>query len=105
MAHTGDTNAMGPLDVLHHDEAPDYQLPEGETAVCSATITYMLDGSVGLLADLALMAQVAALAREVYIESLFEFVVASLTNVLQRNRTFLVDDTYWNRGKWVIRPS
>ncbi|EPQ60231.1 hypothetical protein GLOTRDRAFT_52191 [Gloeophyllum trabeum ATCC 11539] len=42
----------------------------------------MLDGHVGLLADLALMAQIAGLARE-------------------QNRTFLVDDTYWNRGKWI----
>lgn len=107
MAHGAywDTNTMGPLDVLHHDEAPDYQLPDGETAVCSATITYMLDGYVGLVADLALMAQAATLAREVYIKSLFELLVASLTIFLQRNRTFLVDDTYWNRGKWVIHPS
>ncbi|KAJ3718543.1 hypothetical protein C8R42DRAFT_585906 [Lentinula raphanica] len=58
-------------DVAHH-------APQG---TCSSTITYMLDGRVGLASDLALMAQVAALARE-------------------RNRTFLVDDTYWNRGKW-----
>jgi hypothetical protein len=42
----------------------------------------MLDGTVGLSADLALMSQTAALARE-------------------RNRTFLLDDTYWNRGKWL----
>jgi hypothetical protein len=33
--------------------------------VCSTTITYVLDGTVGLAADLALMAQAAALAREV----------------------------------------
>ena len=32
---------------------------------CSKTITYMLDGTVGLTADLALIAQAAALAREV----------------------------------------
>lgn len=43
-----------------------YKLPEGgRTAVCSKTITYLLDGEVGLLADLALIAQAAALAREV----------------------------------------
>ncbi|KAF8665391.1 hypothetical protein AX16_000410 [Volvariella volvacea WC 439] len=72
----------GLQDVAHHDVAPDYTLPEGEVnTVCKSTITYMLDGTVGLLADLALMAQTAALARE-------------------RNRTFLIDDTYWNRGKW-----
>ena len=58
----------GEKDVLHHSD-PDsdtYPLPEGErTQVCSSTITYMLDGYVGLSADLALMAQAAALAREV----------------------------------------
>ncbi|EMD32521.1 hypothetical protein CERSUDRAFT_58386 [Gelatoporia subvermispora B] len=41
----------------------------------------MLDGHVGLVADLALMAQAAGMARE-------------------QNRTFFVDDRYWNRGKW-----
>jgi len=63
---------MHVMDVPHNDRRP---------GVCSSTITYMLDGRVGLGSDLTLMAQVAALARE-------------------RNRTFLVDDTYWNRGKW-----
>ncbi|KAI0713158.1 hypothetical protein C8T65DRAFT_739028 [Cerioporus squamosus] len=73
---------MGPLDVEHHDDSTDYHLPEGmPTKVCTSTVTYMLDGHVGLAADLALMAQAAAFARE-------------------RNRTFLVDDTHWNRGKW-----
>ncbi|KAF9257092.1 hypothetical protein L218DRAFT_965661 [Marasmius fiardii PR-910] len=62
---------MGVKDVVHKSGPP----------VCSSTITYMLGGRVGLVADLALIAQAAALARE-------------------RNRTFLVDDTYWNRGKW-----
>lgn len=57
---------MGVMDVAHHDRKDDYRLPEGQTtAVCSSTITYMLDGEVGLVADLALMAQAAALAREV----------------------------------------
>lgn len=57
---------MGVMDVVHHDSKDDYRLPEGQTtAVCSSTITYMLDGEVGLIADLALMAQAAALAREV----------------------------------------
>ncbi|KAF5375160.1 hypothetical protein D9758_000476 [Tetrapyrgos nigripes] len=50
--------------------------------VCTSTITYMLDGRIGLVSDLALIAQAAALARE-------------------RNRTFFIDDTYWNRGKWI----
>jgi hypothetical protein len=46
--------------------ADNYKLPEGgRTAVCSKSITYLLDGEVGLLADLALIAQAAALAREV----------------------------------------
>ncbi|KAH9942942.1 hypothetical protein B0H21DRAFT_695748 [Amylocystis lapponica] len=72
----------GPLDVVHHDDVTDYHLPEGgRTQVCTKTITYLLDGHVGLVADLALMAQVAGLARE-------------------RGRTFFVDDTYWNRGRW-----
>ncbi|KZV96928.1 hypothetical protein EXIGLDRAFT_396403 [Exidia glandulosa HHB12029] len=41
----------------------------------------MLDGGVGLAADLAYMAQIAGLARE-------------------RNRTFFVMDKWWNRGRW-----
>jgi hypothetical protein len=49
------TNHIGPMDVYHVNE-PD---------VCESSITYMLDGKVGLLADLALLAQTAALAREV----------------------------------------
>jgi hypothetical protein len=48
---------MGVMDVLHKDNDP---------RVCSSTITYMLDGKIGLLADLALMAQAAAFAREVH---------------------------------------
>lgn len=45
-------------------------VPTGQDpAVCSGTITYMLGGSVGLLADLALMAQVAGMAREVRFHS------------------------------------
>lgn len=46
---------MGVMDVPHVDDKE----------VCSSTITYMLDGARGLFADLALMAQAAALAREV----------------------------------------
>ncbi|KAJ3518015.1 hypothetical protein NLJ89_g137 [Agrocybe chaxingu] len=77
MAH-GDyweISSMGNMDVQHPEQ-------DEIDAVCSSTITYMLDGTAGLAADLALMAQAAALARE-------------------RNRTFFVDDTYWNRGKWI----
>ncbi|KAI0640097.1 hypothetical protein C8Q77DRAFT_1084610 [Trametes polyzona] len=77
-----DEPRMGTHDVVHHDDVTNYHLPEGQvTRVCSSTITYMLDGHVGLMADLALLAQAAAFARE-------------------RNRTFFVDDTHWNRGKW-----
>jgi len=50
-----DISFMGAMDVHHADDP----------AICSRTITYMLDGIVGLTADLALMAQAAALAREV----------------------------------------
>jgi len=42
-----------------------YKLPEG--IMCSKSITYLLDGEVGLLADLALISQASALAREVRI--------------------------------------
>ena len=53
-------------DVPHRAAINEHGLPEGyRNEVCKSTITYMLDGHVGLLADLALMAQVAALAREV----------------------------------------
>ncbi|KAK0222529.1 hypothetical protein EDD85DRAFT_779310 [Armillaria nabsnona] len=65
-------NVAGVMDVVHSDDKD----------VCSSTITYMLDGRMGLLADLALIAQAAGLARE-------------------RNRTFFIDDTYWNRGRWI----
>lgn len=54
------------MDVKHHDDVTNYHLPEGlRSKVCQKTITYQLDGHVGLLADLALMAQAAAHAREV----------------------------------------
>lgn len=45
------------VDVDHFDGPNDH--------ICKSTVTYMLDGNVGLAADLALMAQAAALAREV----------------------------------------
>ena len=67
----------GEQDVVHHDQVDPgkYPAPEGmSTQICSKTITYMLDGHVGLLADLALMAQTAGLAREV---NRLEFLTAS----------------------------
>lgn len=68
-----DMNSSRPMDVKHSDDK--------DANACLTSITYQLDGTVGLFADLALLAQAAALARE-------------------RNRTFFVDDAYWNRGKW-----
>ena len=63
MAHGDywDTSLTGAMDVAHHEQL----LSGGNSIICSSTITYMLDGTVGLTADLALMAQAAALAREV----------------------------------------
>ncbi|KAJ7024424.1 hypothetical protein C8F04DRAFT_969001 [Mycena alexandri] len=72
--------ASPPRDVPHEDEQPGYKAPSGPP-ICSRTITYQLDGWAGLMADLALIAQTAALARE-------------------RGATFFVDDRFWNRGKW-----
>ena len=51
----------GGMDVKH----PETKLEAGEKKVCDSTITYMLDGRVGLSADLALIAQVASFAVEV----------------------------------------
>ncbi|KAF7307232.1 hypothetical protein MIND_00516900 [Mycena indigotica] len=70
-----------PKDVPHVDEQPGYQPPTGQPPICNRTITYQLDGWAGLLTDIALISQFAALARE-------------------REATFFVDDRYWNRGKW-----
>jgi hypothetical protein len=56
---------MGVIDTAHHDPSA----TGGKARVCSSSITYMLDGTVGLTADLALMAQAAALAREVGFQS------------------------------------
>jgi hypothetical protein len=39
--------------------------PAAQGKVCSSTITFMFDGNRGLMADLALIAQLAGLAREV----------------------------------------
>ncbi|KAF9486409.1 hypothetical protein BDN70DRAFT_869942 [Pholiota conissans] len=67
-----DADPMGSFDVPHREDE----------SICRSSITYMLDGTVGLSADLAIMAQAAALARE-------------------RNRTFFINDSHWNRGKWL----
>lgn len=45
-----------------------------DESVCTSTIVYMLDGTVGLTADLALVAQAAALAREVWLLTLTPYV-------------------------------
>jgi len=64
--HHGAYWANKQKDVPHREQIDEHGLPEGfRNAICNSTITYMLSGSVGLLADLALMSQVAALAREV----------------------------------------
>jgi len=69
-----------PRDVPHVDEQPGYT-PSGPAPICKRTITYQLDGWAGLMVDLALIAQAAALARE-------------------RDATFFIMDQFWNRGKW-----
>ncbi|KAF9654102.1 hypothetical protein BDM02DRAFT_3133580 [Thelephora ganbajun] len=55
--------------------------PSSASGVCKSTVTYMLGSEVGLMGDLGLLAQVAALADS-------------------QQRTFFVDDSQWNRGKW-----
>jgi hypothetical protein len=60
-----DISLTGVIDTAHHDPSA----TGGNARVCSSSITYMLDGTVGLTADLALMAQAAALAREVRFQS------------------------------------
>jgi hypothetical protein len=60
-----DTSLTGVIDTAHHDPSA----TGGNARVCSSSITYMLDGTVGLTADLALIAQAAALAREVRFQS------------------------------------
>ena len=62
-----DIGIMGVIDTAHHDPSA----TGGKRSVCSSSITYMLDGTVGLTADLALMAQAAALAREVGFQSFY----------------------------------
>ena len=60
-----DISFTGVIDTAHHDPSA----TGGNSRICSSSITYMLDGTVGLTADLALMAQAAALAREVGFQS------------------------------------
>lgn len=59
-----DISPKGAIDTAHHD----LSATGGSSRICSSSITYMLDGTVGLTADLALIAQAAALAREVGIQ-------------------------------------
>ena len=73
-------DAMGTMDVLHQDEQKGYNPRQGDRAICTNTITYMLDGKVGLFADLALLAQAAALAREV--ATIFGYLSLILTSLL-----------------------
>ena len=76
----------GKEDVVHHDKIDPglYPTPEGlATQFCHKTITYMLDGHVGLMADLALMAQAAGLAREV---NLYQYLILSSTFTLIHTR-------------------
>ena len=90
-----DISLTGVIDTAHHDPSA----TGGNARVCSSSITYMLDGTVGLTADLALMAQAAALAREVRFQSSKSSPLKP-NSFLKQNRTFLIDDTYWNRGKY-----
>jgi hypothetical protein len=66
MHHSGywEPMNMGPSDVPHTEN-------KDHSKICSSTITYMLDGHVGLVADLSLLSQIAALAREVCSSSSF----------------------------------
>lgn len=57
-----DMPLTGPLDVIHHDR---HMYDRGHSKICSSTVTYQLDGDASVATDLALMAQVAALAYEV----------------------------------------
>lgn len=71
--------------VYWHDLKVDVAHPsDPEANICSSTLTYMLDGFVGVATDLAYLAQFAGLARE-------------------RNRTLFVIDRFWNRGRWVAK--
>jgi len=85
------------MDVLHPPFAPG-----SDEGVCTRTVTYMLGSEVGLMGDLALLAQVAALA-----DSVSSWTLQGLETGLkvvhrdQQQRTFFIDDSQWNRGKWV----
>lgn len=54
---------QAPADVPHPHDA--HERKPGLKPWCKSTITYSLSGDIGLLADLALLTQAAALAREV----------------------------------------
>lgn len=59
--HRGDMKHMG----YWTDPMTDVPHPSSASGVCKSTVTYMLGSEVGLMGDLALLAQVAALADSV----------------------------------------
>jgi hypothetical protein len=75
---------IGPWDVSHSGGNEHV-----EDGVCTSTITYMLDGKVGLLADLMLMAQVAAMAREVCLLHLRQSIFLVMNVSAREIRPFL----------------
>ena len=64
------------MDVSHPSSAPD---------VCKSTITYLLGSEVGLMADLALLAQVAALAESVSLWILSSLEIGSRELIVNSN--------------------
>lgn len=95
-------HSFGVNDVLHSDEDEwgrirPHRILHTEP-ICRRTVTYMLDGEVGLLADISLLVQAAALAQEVCCQSSPE---SHCIHLPQRNRTFFIDDSKWTRGKYV----
>ncbi|KAH8835078.1 hypothetical protein DL96DRAFT_1702083 [Flagelloscypha sp. PMI_526] len=76
-----DVGKMGIMDTPHKDDPEKDKDKPFKERICSSSITYMLDKYTGLSQDLALLVQAAAMARD-------------------RNKTFFVLDTRWDRGKW-----
>lgn len=90
----------------HHGTDVAVHKSDSDARYCSSSITYMLDGtSVGFTAELAVLAQVVGLAREVRPESIVPFMIAQVDvdwtgsiDDIQRKRPFFIIDKYWNRG-------